>query len=92
MFGRPVLILPLLTWCVHRTVIIWHENMDSRALFDSLPALDSLIFESIKWSRIFNFTFVGIYTVLSLSREAKSVNMSSRGGGECIFTYTGFTT
>ena len=90
MFGRPVLILPLLTWRGHRTVIMRHE--DSRALFDSLPALDSLIFESIKWSSIFNFTFVGLYTMLLLSREAKSVNMSSRGGGECIFTYTGFTT
>lgn len=72
MFGRPVLILPLLTWSVRRTVIMQHENMDSRALFDSLPAFDRLIFESIKWSRISNFTFVGIYTMLSLSREAKS--------------------
>ena len=72
MFGRPVLILPLLTWSVRRTVIMQHENMDSRALFDGLPALDRLIFESIKWSRISNFTFVGIYTMLSLSREAKS--------------------
>lgn len=72
MFGRPVLILPLLTWSVRRTVIMQDENMDSRALFDSLPAFDRLIFESIKWSRISNFTFVGIYTMLSLSREAKS--------------------
>ena len=73
MFGRPVLILPLLTWRGHRTVIMWHE--DSRALFDSLPALDSLIFESIKWSSIFNFTFVGIYTMRH--REGRPPRLTS---------------